>query len=395
MKTRKIRWIQLLTACGWIAAVLATAACTHWPGPAGISGARDRTRHFTKSDMDHFAGSIRYQQADAGEHYRLGRFFQRRGRHKLAVTEFSRAIDLDPMRADAYNAVGVSYDRLQQFDLAERSYLRALVLKPGFAAAHNNLGYSFLIQGKPEKAIAHLQKAVSLQGRSTRFHNNLALAYRQAGQKDEDENQSSLAMPDDTPAAPLWVTPRIEIANGNGVHRMARNIGDYFQYKGFDVHRLTNADHFKYPRTRIFYSDGQRQAACTLSRMLFGPDMVCDLIYDGQAYGQIKILMGNDVAALNDLFSGKLKIRVANGNGARDMARKLTDHLRAKGFHVVKPVNAGHFGFEFTQILYPAGRLPNARFLTREFPDSGAGRLVEDDRRSDTIDIIIGKDFTL
>jgi hypothetical protein len=471
MKTHKTQWIRFLTACGWIAAALAAAACSHWPGAQSGSGNQSLTHHFTKGDVDHFLGSVRFQQTDSGEHYRLGRFFQQRGRHMLAATEFSRAIDLDPRRADAHNALGVLYDQLGQFALAEQCYLRAMMLKPDFAAAYNNLGYSYLMQGEPDKAIAPLEKAVSLQGRNARFHNNLALAYRQTGQverasaeingpgqelqaqksdslrhslvsidltegSNDTENTSedqqpqwasassavpaaaSLpeqshqavsdasppvgnddngpdAMPANPGPAPSGLTPRIEIANGNGVAKMAGNIGNYFKYKGFDVQRVTNADHFGYPKTRIFYSDGQRQVACTLSQMLFGPEIVCELIYDYRSYGQIKVLMGKDMAGLNDLFSGGLKIQVANGNGVRNMAGKLTAYLRAKGFYVVKPVNAGNFGHEITQIYYPAGRQANARFVAREFPERDTGRLVEDDRQSDTIYIIIGKDFIL
>ena len=211
----------------------------------------------------------------------------------------------------------------------------------------------------------------------------------------EYENHGSRTVQGNTDTTPLWLTPRIEIANGNGAARMAGNIGTYFKNKGFDVHRIANADHFEYPRTRIFYSDGQRQVACTLSRMLFGPEIVCDLIYNGQNFGQIKVLMGKDMAGLNDLFTGRLKIQVANGNGVQDIAGKLSAFLRTKGFYVVKPVNAGHFEYEYTQIYYPAGRLANARFVAREFPESETRHLIEDERQSDTIYIIIGKDFTL
>jgi hypothetical protein len=394
MKTYNIRSIHgLLT--GWlVAAALVLAACSHWTEPESIYGDRGRSLRLAKSKMDHFMGSVRYQQADAGDHYRLGRYFQQRGRHMLAVDEFSRAIQLDPRRADAHNAMGVSYDQLRQFDRAVQCYRRAQILKPDFAAAYNNLGYSYLMQARPEKAVDPLEKAVSLQDRNARFNNNLELAYRQVGRVDADEKQPAPVITATFRAAPVQQSPQIEIANGNGVGNMAKNIGNFLKYKGFEIQRLSNADHFGYPRTRIFYSDGQRQTASALSLLLFGPDMPCDLISDGQ-HGQIKILMGGDAAGLNDLFSGRMKIQVANGNGARDMAGKLSSHLRTKGFYVVKPVNAGHFGYGSTQIHYPAGRLANARFVARELPEGDTGRLIEDDRRSDTIYIIIGKELTL
>lgn len=467
---RKIRRLNQLMITGWLVmASLAMVACTHWQDSERISYNRGPTPPFTGRDINHFMGSIRYKQADSGDHYRLGRHFQQRGRHMLAVNEFSRAIDLDPLRADAHNAMGVSYDKLLQFDLAEPCYRRALILKPDFAAAYNNLGYSYLMQGRPEKGIAPLQKAVALQGRNIRFHNNLAIAYEQTGQiekaaaefklsgqnlqahtvdtgrhtlasaglteadhqtrdaaeadkrslflaalkssetgplPDQDRPEVSNSLPPigyesqgrdvmitNAQAKPLWVAPQIEISNGNGVYKMARNIGKYFEYNGFDVYRLSNADHFEYPQTRIFYSDGQRQVACNLSQMLFGPDIVCDLINNGQKYGQVKVLVGEDVAGLNDLFSGRLKIQVANGNGVNAIAQRLSSYLREKGFYVVHPTNARNFEYPFTQIVYPAGQLANAQFLARAFPENRSGRLVKDDRNATTIRIVIGKDF--
>jgi len=463
------RFYRLMITWWLITASLAMVACSHWQGSDGRPYVIGRTRPLTDSDMNHFMDTIRYKQADSEDFYRLGRYFQERGRHMLAVNQFSRAIDLYPLRADFHNAMGVSYDKLLQFDLAESCYHGALILKPDFASAYNNLGYSYLMQDRPEEAIAPLQKAVALQGRNIRFHNNLALAYEQTGQiekaaaefklsgqdlqahalnagshalasvgltkddhqiwnagdedsrplflsalkdsetgsipdqsrqeisnsfqLDEYESQGSRVTIINAQSKPLWAAPQIEISNGNGVSKMARNISKYFKYNGFDVHRLSNADHFKNPRTRIFYSDGQRQLACNLSQMLFGPDIVCDLIHSDQQYGQVKVLMGEDVAGLNDLFSGRLKIKVANGNGVKAIAQRLSSYLRTKGFYVVHPTNAGHFKHPFTQIIYPKDQLANAQFLARAFPENSSGRLVKDDRNAATIHIVIGKDF--
>ncbi len=53
----------------------------------------------------------------------------------------------------------------------------------------------------------------------------------------------------------------IEISNGNGVRHMARNVGIYLNPEGFRATRLTNADHFNYPETKIYYRKGFRQDA--------------------------------------------------------------------------------------------------------------------------------------
>jgi Flp pilus assembly protein TadD len=436
------------TLAGWFVAVLFTmAGCAHWQPEGQHPASLMNTPSLSGGEIRHFWDSIRFSREDADYFYRLGRHFQRRGKHRIAVKEFLRVIERDPLRADAHNAMGVSYDQLSEFDLAEQHYRWALVLNPDFAAAHNNLGYSYLIQGKPRQAIDPLLEAVSLQGDNVLFHNNLGLAYEQTGQTDkavvefqhagkgrqarvlEKWNPQVLSVPVETAQttplfdqsgenvtpfvlnskheskegpvtgvngqAPVWVAPRIEIANGNGLSKMARNISLLFQENGYLVHRRSNADNFHHQRTRILFSDSQRQVAGNLAQILFGPGISCDLIYDGGNDNQIKVLIGKDIAPLNQLFSGRLSIQVANGNGVQGMAQKLTDTFKSKGFHTVHPVNADHFAYAFTQILYPSDELSNAQFIARQFAGNCSGRLVRNDRIGNAIRIILGQDFKI
>lgn len=446
------------------------AGCSRLSCTALSRGIDNQPRSVPIRYVKQFKGAVRYSQDDAGDHYRLGRHFQGLRKHSFAIKEFQRAVELDPLRADALNAMGVSYDNLSQFDLAEQHYRWALVLKPDFAAAYNNLGYSYLLQGKPELAIDPLKKAIRLQERNMLFHNNLGLAYEQTGQIEQavvefkftgrdlqkhaagessgsavflsgekdfqparDSKNSKLplflnsltALPS-TPKAeltegefttssgvagemggnaqravasqkpePVWSAPQIEIANGNGVSKMAGNLGRLLLIKGFDVHRLSNADHFAYPRTRIFYSDGQRELACTLSKILFGPDIVCELEAYHRVAGRVEVLIGKDIAGLNQLFSGWLPVRIANGNGVQGMAQKVTGVISAKGFHTVHPVNADRYDYEFTQILYPSDELSNAQFIARELAGNCSGRLVRNDHIGNLIQVTIGRDFNI
>jgi hypothetical protein len=194
---------------------------------------------------------------------------------------------------------------------------------------------------------------------------------------------------------PVWVAPQIVIANGNGEYRMARNMGRYFADKGFGILRLSNADHFGYVRTQIMYNNGQRQDACDLARLLFGPAVECDLISTNRTHGPVKVLIGKDIAGLNLLFNGRLGVQIANGNGVQGIAGKLTAYFRTKGYVVSRPINAGHFDYQLTQIIYPTNRMNNARFLARELPGNFKGNLVHDERLENRIHIIIGKDFRM
>ena len=68
------------------------------------------------------------KSADA--HYRLGRLYQDRSRHRDAVSEFRKALATAPDSIKALNALGVSLDALGQYADAATAYTRALDLDP-------------------------------------------------------------------------------------------------------------------------------------------------------------------------------------------------------------------------------------------------------------------------
>jgi tetratricopeptide (TPR) repeat protein len=100
----------------------------------------------------------------------------------------------------------------------------------------------------------------------------------------------------------------IEISNGNGVRHMARNVGIYLNPKGFRTTRLTNADHFNYPETKIYYKKGYRQAALRLAEEIPGRQEDANVIELDQIKRRaIKVLIGKDIVPFNDLIVDNLK----------------------------------------------------------------------------------------
>ena len=136
------------------------------------------TRHDTKK----FIKSIRAPQGNGESYYKLGSYFQERNKHKLAISEFYKALEYDPTYIKAYNAIGVSYDAIGEYDLATDSYNSALEIDPNNDHILNNLGYSYLLQSKPELATESFKKAIALNNDNEIYHNNLGLAYAKRGQ---------------------------------------------------------------------------------------------------------------------------------------------------------------------------------------------------------------------
>jgi len=100
----------------------------------------------------------------------------------------------------------------------------------------------------------------------------------------------------------------IEISNGNGVRHMARNLGIYLNAKGFRATRLTNADNFNYPETKIYYRKGYRQDALRLAEDIPGRQKATNVIELNQLKRRaIKVLIGKDLVPLYAEIKGNLK----------------------------------------------------------------------------------------
>lgn len=80
-----------------------------------------------------------------------------------AIRDFTRAIDLKPyFEANAYSNRGAAYKEKRNYDQAIADYDRAIELKPDYMEAYNNRGAAYFLQGNYDQAIADFQKALSI-----------------------------------------------------------------------------------------------------------------------------------------------------------------------------------------------------------------------------------------
>jgi Flp pilus assembly protein TadD len=128
-----------------------------------------------------FSSKIRAYQESPDSIYRRACYFQERKKHKLALLEFKRIVEIDPSYVMAYNGIGISYDSLGEFTLAADSYKSALALNPNLDYVYNNLGYSYLLQNDLDSAIEAFEKAIALKENDKKYHNNLGMAYAKKG----------------------------------------------------------------------------------------------------------------------------------------------------------------------------------------------------------------------
>ena len=96
---------------------------------------------------------------------------------------YLRAIELEPMHADALVNLGrLLHERGDVADAAER-YRRALAVRPGHATAAYNLGVALEDLGRSEEAIDAYRAALRVDDSLADAHYNLAGLYEQVGDR--------------------------------------------------------------------------------------------------------------------------------------------------------------------------------------------------------------------
>jgi TolB-like protein len=94
-----------------------------------------------------------------------------------------KAVQLDPLSAESYDALGAAFAREAQWDQAERSFRHSIEIQPRHVESHGYFAmYYFLPLGRIEEAIRHLRIAEKSSPLFTFF---LADALADAGRNDE------------------------------------------------------------------------------------------------------------------------------------------------------------------------------------------------------------------
>ena len=205
----------------------------------------------------------------------LGMAYAMKGEFHLAMQEFEQAGD---RLAAHYLMARIHYDR-GLFERAKAQYAEALALNPDFAGARKGLEASEAMAGITQAVEAHAvaddaAKAVITDGDQI-VNTPKALPIREAG---------------------------IEISNGCGVNHVAREIGDYLKERGFNVVRLTNADHFNYADGSILCRKGYCDMAYELAMWFPGVQDVRETERLDRERVKIKILIGKNQSRYRSLL---------------------------------------------------------------------------------------------
>jgi ABC-type branched-subunit amino acid transport system substrate-binding protein/WD40 repeat protein/regulator of sirC expression with transglutaminase-like and TPR domain len=114
-------------------------------------------------------------------HINQGLANHRQGNYQQAISNYSRAIALNPNSAKAYSNRAAAYNEQKDYQKAIADSSKAISLNPTYANAYINRGIAYYRQGNSQQAIKDYNKAIELAPGNAIAYTNRALAYTRLG----------------------------------------------------------------------------------------------------------------------------------------------------------------------------------------------------------------------
>lgn len=118
------------------------------------------------------------------------------GEHDAAISDYDRAIKLNPKDAQIYIKRGVAYSQQGHLKRAIKDYDTAIALDPKLLAAFLNRGYNYEKLGDLDRAITDFTHAIAGFSEAANAEAELALAYYHRGTAHSIQGNSMMAVAD-------------------------------------------------------------------------------------------------------------------------------------------------------------------------------------------------------
>jgi len=135
-----------------------------------------------------------------------GYYFASKDQYDEAISDYTKALEINPRYIEAYNNRGLAYASKGQYDDAISDYNKALKINPRYIEAYNNRGNAHLNKGQYDDAISDYNKILKIESRYAVAYYNRGIAYIAKDQYDQAISDFSKA---------LEILPGFEAAYGN------------------------------------------------------------------------------------------------------------------------------------------------------------------------------------
>ena len=139
----------------------------------------------TEEALTQYQKALQLNPDRADAYYNLGLLFEGMGRTDEALAHYQKALERDANHAKAHNNLGVLLKSMRRTDEALAHYLKASQIDPNFGDVEHNLGSLLEDMGRNDEALVHYQKALELTANHAETHYNLGLLLAKMGRIDE------------------------------------------------------------------------------------------------------------------------------------------------------------------------------------------------------------------
>jgi Flp pilus assembly protein TadD len=273
-----------------------------------------------KGDLDQALAEFKLAGDESKAHFNIAQFYHQRGLYRIAQFHYSQALSLDPsfhhakiasQGIDALARIFQPPTKEEEKGMAEEGTAQEAMLPPDEQAARG-----MAVSSTPE-----MQVPVPVPPESGRVLLSavdsewLARGQEDLGALTAELNPVFPPAPKTEPAPPSSVPAvkeknsslkkaEVEVSNGNGVNGMARKVSSHLQKNGVPVRRVTNANHYNYRQTLIFYQNGYQEAAVQVADQIPGLQNLEEQKKFDRANINVKVIIGKDILSVPELKGG-------------------------------------------------------------------------------------------
>lgn len=113
---------------------------------------------------------------------------------EMAIKQFQRVIEIDPLHASGYNNLGSMYAKQGRYADAFKVLLRAQELDPLHAGSYHNMGSAYALQGQWKEALEHYQESIAVDSTIAVVQRDMGTALAQLGRLEEARNAFERAL---------------------------------------------------------------------------------------------------------------------------------------------------------------------------------------------------------
>ncbi len=137
-----------------------------------------------------------HQLDSARAHTNLGAAYLQQNKLEIALNEFSKAIEVMPSYAAAYNGIAMVRSALKQDELAEFNFKKAIQIVPSASEAYNNYGTFLCSRGRYSESVPQFLEAVKnpLYGTPNLAYANAGICAKRDNDIDNAERYLSKAL---------------------------------------------------------------------------------------------------------------------------------------------------------------------------------------------------------